>query len=99
MRDTAGRAHLKEHSPPAFVSGRKASRAGAKMTINLKAHLESGQVALDEPLPESLRGKTIHVLIQDEADPAPRESELMQSASGFVREVLLDEGEDVWQTE
>jgi len=68
------------------------------MTLKLRAHVNQGQVILDEPLPQGLVPKVVHVLVDDGRDPA-RPSELIQGQSGFVQQVLLDPSEDIWQND
>lgn len=72
------------------------------MNITLRAHIHQQQLILDESLPASLPEGEVMVHItpagsQYRGQTSPRE--LAQPASGFVRSVLLDPAEDVWQND
>jgi hypothetical protein len=67
------------------------------MTTKLRAHLEGNVVILDDPLPPNA-GPDVFVLI-DDGQPAPSADEVIQSESGFAREVLLSKSEDIWEND
>jgi hypothetical protein len=65
------------------------------MTTKIKAHLEAGQVVLDEPIPRGFSAEQVYVLLVN-SDDTPTAQELAQSTSGFAREVLLNSSENIW---
>lgn len=65
------------------------------MTTKIKAHLESGKVILDEPIPSGFLPKQVYVLLLD-ASESPTAQELAQSSSGFARDILLNPSENIW---
>lgn len=71
------------------------------MNTRLKAHIDSGNLILDEPLPHGLQNAQVFVFIeqlpQDTNEARPEER--AQSESGFAREVLMDPSENVWDHE
>lgn len=67
------------------------------MTYRIPAHLESGTIVLDEPLPSGLHLPRIVVEICEAASATAEE--LAQSESGFARTVLMDSAEDVWEND
>lgn len=71
------------------------------MNTQIKAHIDSGSLILDEPLPPDFEDSEVLVSITQLSpkDPRPRPEERLQSETGFARAVLLDSSEDVWDHE
>jgi len=71
------------------------------MNTQIKAHIDSGNLILDEPLPPDFEDSEVLVSIKHLSpnSPHPRPEERLQSESGFARTVLLDSSEDVWDHE
>ena len=65
------------------------------MTTKLRAHLESGEIILDEPIPNEFLSGQVYVILVN-SDDVPTAQELAQSSSGFAREVLLNPTENIW---
>lgn len=68
------------------------------MTYKLKAHWEGDVVVLDEPVPSEARSTPPQVLLEINV-PDPTAAEKAQSDSGFVRNVLLNPQEEVWEND
>ena len=68
------------------------------MTLNLKARIVSGKIELLTPLPPGLPEGEVEISLRP-ADAQTASSGSFDPSSGFVRKVLLNSGEEVWEND